>query len=84
MSLDPNAELAQFQQFLVDHLQKGESLSPEEALDLWRLRHPNPDDFDDCVRALREALAELDAGERGVPLDEFDREFRRRHGLPPD
>lgn len=84
MSIDPNAELAQFQQFLVDHLQKGDGLSPEEALDLWRLRHPNPDDLADSVRALREALAEFDAGERGVSLEEFDREFRRHHGLPLD
>jgi hypothetical protein len=84
MSIEPNAELAQFQQFIVDHLQKGEILSPEEALDLWRLRHPSPDEFDDSVGALREALAEYDAGERGVPLDEFDRQFRRRHGLPSD
>ena len=84
MSIDPTAELAQFQQFIVDHLQKGDALSPEEALDLWRLRHPNPDEFADSVLALREALADLDSGERGVPLEEFDREFRRRHGLPPD
>ena len=84
MSIDPTADLTQFQQFIVDHLQKGDTLSPEEVLDLWRLRHPNPDDFDDSVRALREALADLDAAERGVPLDEFDREFRRRHDLPPD
>ena len=84
MSIDPTAELAQFQQFIVDHLQKGDTLSPEEALDLWRLRHPNADDFADSVLALREALVDLDSGERGVPLEEFDREFRRRHDLPPD
>ena len=84
MSVDPTAELAQFQQFIVDHLQKGDTLSQEEALDLWRLRHPNPDDLADSVLALREALADLDSPDRGVPLEEFDREFRRRHGLPLD
>lgn len=45
--------------------------------------NPNPDDFADAVHALRDALADMEAGDCGVPLDEFDREFRRRHGLPP-
>jgi hypothetical protein len=84
MAIDPATELAQFKQFIVDHLQKGDILSPEEALDLWRLTHPISDDLADSVSALREALADLDSGERGVPLDEFDREFRRRHNLPLD
>jgi hypothetical protein len=82
MTIDPANELARFQQFIVDHLQKGEPLSPEEALDLWRLRNPNPNEFTASVEAVREALADMDAGDIGVPIQEFDREFRRRHGLP--
>ena len=32
MSIDPDAELAQFQQFIADRREKGHCLSPEEAL----------------------------------------------------
>ncbi len=40
MSVDRAAELARFQQFIADGLGKGESISPEEALDLWRVKNP--------------------------------------------
>ena len=82
MSIDPGAELAQFQQYIAARLEKGPALSPEEALDLWRAENPKAEEFVDTVRALREALAEMDAGDQGTPLDEFDRAFRRGHGLP--
>jgi hypothetical protein len=36
----------------------------------------------DDVAAVRESLADMAAGDNGVPLDEFDREFRAKHGLP--
>jgi hypothetical protein len=82
MSIDPDAELAQFQQFIADRREKGHCLSPEEALDLWRAENPKTEEFVDTVRALQEALAEMEAGDTGAPLDEFDRAFRRGHGLP--
>ena len=81
MSVDRAAELARFQQFIVDRLGKGESLSPEEALDLWRIENPDPADLTSSVEALQEALAEMDGGDTGMPLAEFDRTFRVRHGL---
>jgi hypothetical protein len=83
MAVDPAAELARFQEFVAHQVAKGLAITPEEALDLWRLDNPNPDDFGETVEALREALADIAARDRGVPLEEFDREFRRRHGLPP-
>jgi putative addiction module CopG family antidote len=36
------------------------------------------------VTAIREALADLEAGDRGIPFDEFVDEFRRRHHIPTD
>lgn len=36
----------------------------------------------DAIRALDQAVAELDAG-LGIPLEQFDREFRKQNGLPP-
>jgi hypothetical protein len=82
MSIDPAAELIRFQQFICEHLKNGGNPSPEEALDLWRAENPRTEDFDDTVQALREALDDMDAGDTGVTLDEFDRAFRKRHGLP--
>ncbi|HEY2840242.1 MAG TPA: hypothetical protein VGJ26_13890 [Pirellulales bacterium] len=82
MSIEPAAELFRFQQFIRDHLAKGEAMSPEEALDLWRIENPDPGEHADVTNALREALSDMEAGDCGVPLEEFDRAFRRRHGIP--
>jgi hypothetical protein len=83
MSIDPKLELAQFKHFIVQHVESGNAISPEEALDLWRLQNPRSEEFANDVLALRAAIADLEAGDIGVPLDEFDREFRRQHGLSP-
>jgi hypothetical protein len=58
-------------------------LSPEEALDLWRAEHPSPEEFAETVPAIRETLTDMEAGDTGTPLDEFDRQFRQKHGIPP-
>lgn len=70
-----NCELASFQQFLTG--QTGD-ISPEEALDMWRTAHPLEDDFDEAVAALREAFADMEADDTGIPIADFDREFRSR------
>lgn len=80
MATDPNTELAQFEQFIKLQVQNGRNLSPEEALDLYRAEHPDPNELDTSVAELREALAEVDAGAAGVPLEEFVRQRRARHG----
>jgi hypothetical protein len=80
MSIDPTAELARFHEFIASHMAKGNRFSPEEALDLWRAENPSPDDAAETVQALRDALADMDVGDHGVPLEEFDRAFRRTHG----
>jgi hypothetical protein len=72
-------ELADFHQFLGESLQHGPGFATvEEALEAWRLICPLEDD---ATVDLQEALAELHAGDAGLPLDEFDRQFRTRHGL---
>ena len=75
-------ELADFHRFVADRLNRGErELSPEQALDLWRAEHPDPEEFGDTVQALREAIADMEAGDTGVPLEQFDMEFRARHNF---
>jgi hypothetical protein len=81
MSVQPSTELADFQQFVGEHVQRGLALSPEEVLDLWRAMHPTPAALDEDVEAVREALAELDAGEPGMTIEEFAAEFKRRYGI---
>jgi hypothetical protein len=77
-------DLASFHQFIGQRLKEGDdNLSPEEALDIWRSEHPLPGDFEETVAALREALEDLEAGDLGQPFEEFDREFRARHNIPP-
>ena len=67
--------LESFHHFVGKQLQSGLAgmLSPEQALALWREEQAS-------LTAIREGLADVDAG-RITPLDEFDRDFRQRHGL---
>ena len=77
-------ELVGFHQFIGELLKiRDGAVSPEEALDLWRADHPLSEEFEDSVEALREAFGEVDAGVPGVPAEQFFREFRERHNLPP-
>jgi hypothetical protein len=76
-------ELREFHRFLTDKLiTNGSDLSPEEALDEWRRLHPQTQVLDEEVTAIREALDDMAKGDRGIPFDEFDRDFRKRHNLP--
>ncbi len=43
--------------------------------------HPNSNASDD-VAAIQEALTEMSNGDRGIPFEDFDRDFRQRHNLP--
>lgn len=80
MAIDPTSELSQFRDFVSGCLDRGERITPESALDLWRLEHPSTDEAE-TVQAVMESLADLEAGDRGIPVREFLRDFRRRHGL---
>jgi hypothetical protein len=80
--MSPAAELQDFQSFLSAKIAVGQIvLSPEEALDEWRSAHPNQATAAEDLAAIREALDDFAAGDRGVDWREFDREFRQRHGL---
>ena len=83
MPLDAPSELENFHRFVADQLGAGKAaLSPEEALDLWRDRQPMGDEFASTAAALKEALSEMDQGDRGQVLDEFVRIFREKHQDP--
>ncbi len=83
MNAQLDKELDEFHKFLGHHLRNGGArLSPEEALDEWRRLHPDHDANDEDVAAIREALDDLANGDQGMLFEDFDREFRKRHGLP--
>jgi hypothetical protein len=82
MTIDARQDLLSFHQFVTEQLTAGQpSLSPEEAVELWRLSKRSSQEYQEDVAATREALSELDAGEKGMPLDKFLGEFRKRHSL---
>ncbi len=71
-------ELDSFHQFLSDKLKTETTRSsPEQVLDEWRSLHPDPNEFE----AIRESLVAMHAGDRGISLEDFDREFRQKNGL---
>src|SRR2546426_885098 len=83
MSSQASTGLRDFRDFLNEKLSNGGAdLSPEEALDEWRRMHPEPFDDEDDVIAIQAALDDLDRGEKGITLDELDRELRVKFNLP--
>lgn len=76
-------ELRDFHNFLSDKLMgDGNDVSPEEALGEWRKLHSQAQASEEDVAAIQEALDAMPKGDRGIPFDEFDRDFRKRHNLP--
>lgn len=78
----PTNELSEFHQFLGRQLDESdEQLSPEEALDLWRSENPDPDLHTRNVAAVREAIADMQSGDKGRPAKEVLQEIRDDLGL---
>jgi hypothetical protein len=77
-------ELRDFHRFVGDKVNNGgATLSPEEVLDEWRMLHPDPEAVAEDVAAIQEAIDDMEKGDTGIPLEEFDRNFRARHNLQP-
>lgn len=80
MSIDPGGDLASFHDFVGRQLQQGLAASPEEVLDLWRGSYPAEDIAQDAA-AVHAALHDFKAGDQGVPLGDFHRDFLQRRGI---
>lgn len=74
------SELETFHRFVGDQLAEGADLTPEECLRVWRLEHPAGDELDASVAAVKRALDQAQRGQ-GKTVDDFDRDFRARHGI---
>ena len=76
-------DLREFHRFVGEKVENGgASLSPEQVLDQWRLLHPDPAASDEEIAAIQEAIDDMEQGDTGIPLADFDRDFRTRHNLP--
>ena len=83
MPSQPTEELREFHRFVGEKLSNGGgNLSPEEALEEWRRLHPDESALDEDTAAVQQALADLANGRPALSLEEFDRDFRKRHQLP--
>jgi hypothetical protein len=75
---DPRA----FHDFLGAKLSSGSNgLTLEDYLDLWEYENSPEEEREETIRAIERGLDDMHAG-RTRPFEEFDREFRARHGLP--
>jgi hypothetical protein len=79
--MSTTSELQQFYEFLGQQLRAGSAeISPEQAVDIWRMQQPPSED----LLAIQEALDDMERGDTGIPFEEFDQEFRARHGISND
>ena len=77
-----DTDLASFHRFISIRLEVGDPvLTPEEALDLWRSENPSRAEFAETTAAIQEAIREMESGDTGQPLDDFDHEFRDSRGI---
>jgi hypothetical protein len=75
-------ELQSFYQFAEQRLRNGGSdLTLDDLFGEWRACNPMTEELQTNVLAVRAALRDLDAGEKGQPIEEFLAEFERRNGI---
>ena len=84
--VDEMLTLQDFYEFVGAHLAEGRAhMTPEEVLISWHeyLDGP-PNEPEDDLEAIQEALDDIENGDVGMPFEEWVREFRIRHNLPPE
>ena len=76
-------DLRAFKTFVDEKLSDSEaSLTLDDALSYWEYENQTEEEREATLRAVRQGLADADAG-RVRSIDDFDREFRQKHGLAP-
>jgi hypothetical protein len=83
MATERSNDVRAFRRFLDEKLSNGEaSLTLDEALGLWEYENASDEQREETRAAIRQGLADVESGQVG-PFEEFDRKFRRTHGLSP-
>jgi hypothetical protein len=82
MATDRANDLRAFKGFIEEKLSDGGAdLTLDEALVHWEIENQTDEEREDTLRAIGQGLSDVEAG-RTRPFEEFDREFRSKHGLP--
>lgn len=63
-------ELNRFHGFAVQKIDAGEEWTLQDLIDQWELQNPDPARRQDDVRAVKAALKDWEAGDRGLTFDE--------------
>jgi hypothetical protein len=83
MSIDRANDLQAFREFLDARIANGSRHATlDEILELWEYENSPQEEREETLKAIQRGLDDMHAG-RTRPFEEFDTEFRRRHGLPP-
>ncbi len=83
MATDRANDLQAFRSFIDDELAHGGAgLTLDEALARWDYENSSEEEREEIRAAIATGLADIDPG-RVRPFEEFDREFRAKHGIPP-
>jgi hypothetical protein len=80
------AEILRFQDFVAEKVnQAGTKLTPEDVKEMWLDERPAPDVAAEDLEAVRRAIAMWQAGDNGIPYEDFRRELenRRREAKQP-
>ena len=85
MSVQQSSELVRFHEFIAAKLGNGQAdISPEEALYDWRAENPTREEYAASVAAIRESLADMEAGDCGRPAADVMADLRRKYNIPVD
>ena len=83
MATERANDLQAFKNFIDEQLANGgTNLKLDEALARWEFENETDEERKETLEAIRQGLADVDVG-RVRPLEDFDQEFRAKHGLPP-
>ncbi|MBX9679593.1 MAG: hypothetical protein K2X38_12575 [Gemmataceae bacterium] len=67
-------DLAALMEFLREVSEKAPQTTPDEAIDAWHQLHAESDA--ESLTAIRQSLADMEAGERGYPVEDVIAEMR--------
>jgi hypothetical protein len=83
MAVERANDLRAFRDFADAKLSNGGvELTLDEAIALWDIENASDDERAATVEAVKEALADMRAGDKGVPARDFLAEMRRKYQLP--
>ena len=83
MATDRSNDLRAFRQFVECKLSTGEgNLTVDDVIGLWDAETQPDSEREANVKAIRDALDEMHAGDTGIPADEFMAPIRGEYSLP--